>query len=403
MAERGTSTGRHVLAVLPRLWPTWGAGTQRSTALLDGVVASGVRVTALVATAGPVPDDGGPVPDDRVRRIYAADPSGRIPWPIVHVAKALGLPDDRALAHRHLRRSIPDERIDAVFTSGPPWSAVTLAARMARQRDVPLIVDMRDEWAGNPFQVHLGPLFHRLERHRERAALGTATAITAPFVGVFDALVDRAAAPTHVVAHGCHVAEIRSRPVAPTPPVPIVLFAGARYGKINEEPLLRLLAQRPPPEPIVLHLVGSDRPTTIEAPPGVTVRITPAVPHDELLDLYAQASVLLTIAPDDRGPSWLPSKLPEYEATGRPILAVGPPHTALLDRVGSLSGGWPASITDADQLHDALAGALADARTRTDHAPSRAIRDWTVTGAEFAAIVTEAIDRADRSRGRSSA
>jgi glycosyl transferase family 4/glycosyl transferase family 1 len=78
--------------------------------------------------------------------------------------------------YRELPAIIAKHRPRAIFVTCPPFSAATLGARISKQYDIPLILDMRDAWA----QVWLpsGTYLHYLrKRNAERKAFEQASAV----------------------------------------------------------------------------------------------------------------------------------------------------------------------------------------------------------------------------------
>jgi glycosyltransferase involved in cell wall biosynthesis len=383
--------GARVIVVAPRLWPTWGAGTQRTTALVTGLVEAGAKVSALVATAqthyGERPSAIGAVDLHIVNH-----PWTRLPWKVHHGAMVVGGRDPLAPAHRRLAHVASTIPADLVVTSGPPWSAVELAARLARERNIPLAADLRDEWSANPFQRWLGPMYHALTARRETRALAGARLITAPFSAVIDTLRAPPNCPALVLRHGCDTRLILDLVPSPPPLAPDeairLLFAGARYGKLNEARLLAVAARATRPLPRVhLQLVGASRPLTVDPPPGFTVEIIPPVSHEALMAYYAQAHALLTFGPRERGPGCIPSKLEEYWATGRPVVAFTDPTGDLWGLVGSVAGGSVVDENDPNALRAGLVALRQICESATDFRPQRVLRDWRDVGREYAAAV----------------
>ena len=65
----------------------------------------------------------------------------------------------------------------------------------------------------------------------------------------------------------------------------------------------------------------------------------PAIPHEELPFVLAEAEVLVIIEPDMEEGIFLPSKLADYVRTGRPVLAVSPKTGTLSDILAKHGGG----------------------------------------------------------------
>lgn len=381
--------GIRVAAFAPRVWPVWGAGSQRTEAYLTGFARAGAAVTAVV-----------PRPHRSTNRSRSealtaldvrvvGDPLAWLPWQVAHAAMCAGIEDRFVLVHRRAQRTLASSGVfDVVFASGAPFSAVMAAARFARRNRLPLFVDLRDEWAENPF-ARTGPLHRRLARARERNALQNASVLTAPFPAVLT--LARAPIPGTVIPHGCDarlVADNVGPPARMPPGGPLVLcFAGARYGRINESAFLRACARIRLPGAVELRLVGSERAVAEPLPHRVEVAVVPPLDHSALMAEYDRAHALLVLAPPSRGPEWVPSKLPEYWATGRPVLG-------FVDRnsvVGSTVAAEPGGITVPEDDPVALGRAFRDlfelAQAAHDYRHDRVLRTWHDVGDEVAALL----------------
>ena len=88
------------------------------------------------------------------------------------VSQLLFVPDNKIgwLPHalRAGRRLLKERAFDAIFSSAPPYTAHLIAARLSRQSGVPLVVDFRDDWVGNPRHVYPTPLHRYLNGRLER-------------------------------------------------------------------------------------------------------------------------------------------------------------------------------------------------------------------------------------------
>lgn len=395
--------GVNVLALVPKLWPTIGTGNQRTTSMVTGMARAGARATAYV----PEPrHKRPPYPAELadVEVLVRREPLAAVPDRAVFGAVVLGLQD----RYVGFSRAVLDEarqgpRPDAVFVSSAPFSAFVAAARLAAHFGVPLVGDLRDEWARNPFDGVLGPLHRRLEERREVKALGSATALSAPIPEIFDALVETFPGPARVIEHGCDLAAIRSV-VGPPPPLepgaPLILvYAGMRYGAITEEAFVRTFAQLEAPDPVTLRLIGCPRPA-VEAPPGLTIEVIDQIPHRELLGHYAQAHGVLNFL-SSHGLLPVRSKFEEYKATGRPMLAIAPDGSRLHTLTSGLAGGFSAAPGDGPALAAALGGIRRSAEAQIDHGPDRPVRTYEDVGLEAAQLLVEALGRAPSDLSRS--
>jgi glycosyltransferase involved in cell wall biosynthesis len=392
----GPLRGVRVVALVPRLWPTTGTGHQRTTSMVTGFVEAGAHVTAYVPEPAhaipPRPPALDPV-DVRIR----SDRLSKVNDYIAYPPTLLGMSDRFVLFSRKvLAEARRSTRPDIVFVSASPFSAFVSAAALAKHFGVPLVGDLRDEWARSPFAGKLGPVHQRLEERREVKAMASTTALSAPIPEIFDALVEPFAGPTRVIEHGCDVAAVRAG-VGPPPPLGpdeplLVVYAGMRYGDITEEGFVRTFARLSSAQPVTLRLVGCARPA-VEAPPGLTIEVLDQVPHRELLRHYGEAHALLNFLPA-HGLMPVRSKFEEYKATGRPVLAMAAAGSRLNAMTSAHAGGWAVSEGDADGLGQALMAIRRSAEARIDHAADRQVRSFADVGREASELLLTALEAA---------
>jgi hypothetical protein len=85
------------------------------------------------------------------------------------------------------RGLLDDEPYDAVYVSCAPFSAAIAAKYLAARSDLPLVVDLRDEWTLNPNGgTYLFRGLGEIDRGLEREVLGAATAVVCAWDGIAD-------------------------------------------------------------------------------------------------------------------------------------------------------------------------------------------------------------------------
>ena len=52
------------------------------------------------------------------------------------------------------KRLMARQSFDAIFSSAPPYTAHLIGARLAQNTNIPLVVDYRDDWVGNPLHTY---------------------------------------------------------------------------------------------------------------------------------------------------------------------------------------------------------------------------------------------------------
>lgn len=304
-----------------------------------------------------------------------------------------------ALTGRPLvRRAIERERPDVVVATAPPPSALLVAAAVTR--DVPLVAEFRDLWAGNPFYDRGS----RLLRSIQERALRHAAAVVTVSDGCRAALeeVDPSVARRlHVLPNGFDPRLLQRRtPRAPSAGPRVLIHAGSLYGERTAEPLLAALQSDGLRERVRLQLVGVVDPRTrklLATLDGLDVTVEPPVRWDEAIERVQAADVAVVInAPGTGGDMALPGKLFEALALGRPVLALTRPESdtaRLLERLGQETGVAPPEDPEA----------IADAITRLLDVPPEAVPrealaefDRDLVAARYAALLDELASRSSK-------
>lgn len=366
--------------------PIGGAGTQRSVKMVRHLPACGWE---SVVVTGPGATDGRWTPSDAA----LGDEVGAD----VPVLRLAGSPPGRSgglagRARRWLARPTPFARwwvegavaaarqappVDLVYASMAPYESALAAARIATERGVPWVADLRDPWALDEMAVHLTGGHRALERRRMGRALASASAVVMNTPEAQRAVLQRfphaGRGRVHAIPNGFDAEDLR---VAPAPRadgrlrivhtgylhtelgrrngrrarVDRVLRGGA--GQIDiltrshvhlVEALNRLAASDPTAaQRIELHLAGVLTAADLEVAQRCAIPVvTPGyLSHTEAVALMRSADLLFlpmhNLRPGHRS-RIVPGKTYEYLATGRPILAAVPPGDArdLLTRAGS--------------------------------------------------------------------
>ena len=347
--------------------PTGGGGVERTIQFSRRLPELGVDVEMLVPTdAKWLAEDPGSVeripPHVIVHRIPYRGPSLRVlPGQRIREAPSalhraalrarlapqrLLLPDANApwladlvpAAVRLLRTG----RYDALVTTTPPHS-VAVAGRLIRARvDVPWIADWRDPWL-----THADLDLSRPDVRAKQAAIAR---LARWCVGGMDAasVVDHAEdevrglrpdLPLAVIPNGVDLEEVGRVERRPDAARCTFAFTGWFFGDRSPRVLLEaaaaLLGDRPDLRDVLrLRFVGgfpdADRARVAALGLDGVVAIEPPVPHAEALQIQADADVALIFMQDGggHGAKFLPGKVWELLASGRPVLALVPPDGA---------------------------------------------------------------------------
>lgn len=249
---------------------------------------------------------------------------------------------------RAIRGAIARARPDVVVATGPPPAAMFAAAAEAARAGLPLVVELRDLWAGNPYYDAGGSLLRRMEAGPLRHA-SAVVCVTDSAREQLAALHPEVADRVHVLTNGFDPKLLAMRP-GPRPrrdgPATLV-HAGAIYGDRSLSALLAALRRPSLAGRVRLELIGPGAADAVAREPGVTV--LPPMPWEHAVERVAAADVALVIrTPGDEAA--VPGKAYEALALGRPVLALVGPDSELqrlLARVGQDAGCVDAESADA--------------------------------------------------------
>jgi glycosyltransferase involved in cell wall biosynthesis len=266
----------------------------------------------------------------------------------------------RRAARRILRRS----PIKLIFSTAPPFTCHLVAAELAREAGLPLVLDYRDAWTDNPFAV-FPTAFHRRRAHRaEDSALERAAAVVAVTSGMADAFRRRVGedVPVRFVPNGYDEADFTEPAATPTGPF-TVAYAGQFYpGRMPWTFLeaasafaearglgasdFRVLFLGPMSRAV---LAGMDK-------FGVPVEATGLLSHGDAVSVMRGADAnLLIIGSQPGAGATLTGKIFEYFRAGRPVLALVPPEGEAAALVREFDAGAVVEPDDAATAEAALA------------------------------------------------
>ena len=261
----------------------------------------------------------------------------------------------------------------AIYSRSHPLSAALLGRQLKKALGVPWIMHLSDPWADSPYRRFSGTI-GSFDQSLERECFSSADAITVTtesFAAHYRRKYPDIAERIHVSPN---MLPDLSNPVAQperagdvdTPgPFRKIVYTGALYGARKPTALLRAVdyvsAAAEAAPCLELHFHGNmtdDIRAEINACPFAFAH--PPTSYHEAQRIQSEADILLTIEPDGEHPllrSFLPSKVLDYAAHGKPILAITPDHseTAQLCAAGF---GWAASERDQERIRSLLSSLL---------------------------------------------
>jgi glycosyltransferase involved in cell wall biosynthesis len=314
-----------------------------------------------------------------VTSAWRAGRSRRLLGAVTAVARSVLLPD-RWIGWAAAVARLPVDAVgqpSVIVSSGPPHSVHLAGARLASRLGVPLVMDLRDEWAGNPFMSTVAPWQSWANRRLEAMCLKQATRVVVVSPLMRDALVMRVpgiAGRVSVIRNGFDPDDLIELParVAADPARSVTLLYAGRLLNRQESgrffEALGEIAQRAPGS-ICLELLGQIDPdqvaaaTTFLGTAGLNVR--PPTSHREALAAMARADILVVFTGGGgAGAGTMTGKLYEYLALRRPVVLIGPAGDAA-DLVLASGAGVVAWPDDLDGINRSLEAAIAMARDPT--------------------------------------
>jgi glycosyltransferase involved in cell wall biosynthesis len=230
---------------------------------------------------------------------------------------------------RGIRRRLGAARYNAVVATRPPMAAL-LAARVGRLAEgPPLVIELRDLWAGNPAFDRGGRLLSALESWtmRQSAAI---VACTPEAAKDLRRRHPKLAGRVHEIPNGFEAELLRKRGGNPRPPAsgPLtILHSGTVTVDRPLKPLLRVLAREPFRGAFRLVLHGYLAPAALEEVAAfrtrVPVEIEPPSTWADAIDRIAQSDAALVTQSAGAGDATaVASKVYEYLALGKPVLCL---------------------------------------------------------------------------------
>lgn len=244
---------------------------------------------------------------------------------------------------------------DVIYASGPPFTALQVAADVSRITGTPWVAELRDLWKDDPHNLY-GPWRRALDGRFERRTLSTADGMVTVSAPLARVLEDRYHKPVEVVLNGFDHGDHPQPSTEQYDQRLHIVYTGKICGlKRDPTPLyeaLKLLGKQAEHIDVSFYvlddMVMAER--TVEQH-GLEhiVHIHPPVPYQRSLALQADADLLLLIIWDTAGAEGIfTGKLFEYLGAKRPVLAIAPKNNVARelinrDRLG-LATNDPAEI-----------------------------------------------------------
>jgi hypothetical protein len=327
------------------------------------------------------------------------------------VFQGLATPDPqfwiRAFAGRIRARL--DAVPDLVYSRSQPFSSALLARSLKRELGRPWVMHLSDPWVDSPYRNE-SPRARRRNERWEASCFDEADAISLTTQGQVDFYGDKYPQLRSKLFVSPNVMPERAPARTGSRDASGILrlvYTGALYGERRPTTLLAAIARLEAAEPaargrIELLFAGNmtdDVRDEIAQADRAGIRAVGTLSLESAAALMDGADVLVSIEPEGRHPlmkTFLPSKLLDYLAANRPILALTPVGSEAW-RLCEAGAGWAFEPGDADGVSRLLARLLAEGVAA--HAPSRSVIDAYSTPAAVSRLEGVFAQVLDRARG----
>ncbi len=259
------------------------------------------------------------------------------------------IPDARVgwyfYALKKAKQLVEDDKVDVVFTTGPPHSTHLIGRTLKRKFDIPWVADFRDPWSDIDFleELPMSKWSRRLNASLEQSVLDEASTVLTISPAMQRTYSKKTQTRCKTIYNGFDEEDFEA-PVAVETDQFYISHVGNMNAARNPEVLWRVLSNNPDAFPrLRIKLVGNIDGQVMQALEKAKlmqkVERIEYCPHSEAVKQMKESALLLL--PINRvfsARGIVTGKLFEYLATGNPVLGIGPVDgdaAAILDETGA--------------------------------------------------------------------
>ncbi|MBI4333111.1 MAG: glycosyltransferase [Chloroflexi bacterium] len=282
------------------------------------------------------------------KRLGVTNKKSPVDFLLTRAGEIVNYPDPdkgwKRFAVRDGDRVVREEHIEALISSSSPVTGHLAASALKARHGIPWVADLRDPWSQN-HNYPYSPLRRLFDRRLELRTLSRADAlVTVSEIWAENLATLHQGKPVYAITNGFDPAEVNVPPARLTPNFTITYTGSSLYpGKLDPAKVFAALGGLirdgviSPGEVEVRFFSPKEDWLVKEAQEhGLTdvVRQYGMVPRPEALQKQRESQVLLIINWEGKeGLVGHPSKLFEYLAAQRPVLATGGAGNYLLERI----------------------------------------------------------------------
>ncbi len=290
------------------------------------------------------------------------------------VSILLFIPDSGILWYWHSVRKgatlIKEQKLQAVFVTGPPFSSFVIAYRISRKTGTPLILDYRDEWVMNPLYKTRNPLRYWSEYCMEKKITHAADKILVTTQGLKRRLLQHYqgldAGKVEVLPNGYDptLYSVSERDIQNSNTIAFTYTGCLSYHR-NPGFFLKAMQKFLDKNPefsgkIIVRFYGfvheMHGPILNEYIEKGWVEVHPVLPQKDIADILMTETdiCLVFIRKEEGGDASIPGKIYEYLATGKPIFCIDDPGGETTNFLKSLNLPLTVKYEDTESIFRAL-------------------------------------------------
>ena len=262
--------------------------------------------------------------------------------------------------------TIKREKIDAIYSSSPPYTASLIAQKLSRAAGLPWIAGFRDPWTGFLSTPQRWFFPAAIDRYLEASVFKSATVVEAAWRGILkDAIKKIPDIDCEKLIYLPNGFDGEDYPnVAPrTDRVFTVTYTGSMYGKRNPATFLQAVERSVAegsvdPQSIRLKFIGrfgGDVQKMFQTSSlHERIEVVSYLPHSKSVEELLRSDALLLIVDEaDHSEEIVPGKVFEYLGAERPIIALAP-EGAIAELIRETKSGFVAANRDIPAIQTAF-------------------------------------------------
>jgi glycosyltransferase involved in cell wall biosynthesis len=234
-------------------------------------------------------------------------------------------------AYKHGVDAVLENDIKIIYSSGGPWTSHVVAFLISKRTGVPMVLDYRDPWYGNPFHNDKSRLYKSLSVYIENKILRNAKRIICNTNNLEKMYIEKfgCRGKTTVIPNGWEECVGQASVGKTLERCSVITHAGSLYGDRSATNFIKAVVDLIKENKVLLkvqfvgagddtrkHIVDEYGPEWLDN----VFLVTPRVDHDICREYLLQSDVLLLF---QQGTSLqVPRKLYEYVAMKKPVVAI---------------------------------------------------------------------------------